>query len=183
MELDGGTAGGELVRVDAAAEIVHEQFDVELVVVHESAGPAGSPFAESHDDGGEFAPGGGEEVLGVALALGLLLDEQASFLELLESLGEEGGRHLGESALQVVEAGFAEQEFADEEESPAFADDFGGFGDGAELAVLDAHGLTTVFVVSCYILCRGWQTRFAIEWEASKGATVAAETGNNKPRS
>ena len=44
-----------------------------------------------------------------------------------------------QGALQVGEARRAQQEFADDENRPALAEDFGGLGDRTELTVADAH--------------------------------------------
>jgi len=40
-EADDCAASGELLAVDKASKVVHEEFDVEFVIIHLAAGPAG----------------------------------------------------------------------------------------------------------------------------------------------
>src|SRR5262249_5583075 len=59
----------------------------------------------------------------------------AGVLELLETSGEEGGRHERHTPVEVAEATAPAEQLAQDERGPSLGDDLGCLGDRAELAV------------------------------------------------
>ena len=83
----------------------------------------------------QLLPGLGQVVFDNAgLASGPGLDH-AGLLQLLEALGEQGGRHARHPAAQIVEAGAAAQQLAQDQRRPARADHFRCHRNGAKLTV------------------------------------------------
>jgi hypothetical protein len=76
----------------------------------------------------------------MAFALEFRLDvNHAGLRELLETLGENCARYERRGAEQLAEGPGAEAQLPQDDGGPTVAEDFGCFGDGAELAVGD-HG-------------------------------------------
>src|SRR5947208_7002466 len=53
-EFNHRSSARELGSIDAAMQIVHEQFHVEFIIIHLAAGPFHPPFAKTEDDWFEF---------------------------------------------------------------------------------------------------------------------------------
>ena len=128
----------KLVELDEAADVPHQEADVELAALEPAADPARAPVAEGHHDRAQLLAGAGEVVLGAGAAAGDALDD-ADLLELAQPLREQRRRHARHAAADVVEAGAAAEQLAHDERRPALAEDLGAARDGAELAVVD-HG-------------------------------------------
>ncbi len=96
---------------------------------------AGAPVGERVDDAAEGATFVGQVILD-AQRVGAVGDarEQALALEAFEAVGEDVGRDVLIRSQEVAEAGFAEEQVADEDEGPAIADEVEAGGDGAERA-------------------------------------------------
>jgi len=96
----------------------------------------GSEGAEGEDGGFELAAEGRQLVGFAAGGRGEFhLGDEALVRHRAEAGGEEIGGDAGEAVEEVAIAAGAEEEVADEEERPAFADEGEGFGDAAELMV------------------------------------------------
>src|SRR5262249_43903556 len=125
-------------------DVPHEQARVQVAAVDLSPSPPLAPLAEALDEGPQLLTRRGEAVFApAAMRLGHA-PHDAGVLELLETSGEEGGRHQGHPAVEIAEATAAAEEPAQDERSPSFRDNLGRLSDGAKLAVSPHPGPSVV---------------------------------------
>ena len=125
----------QCVDLDAALHVPHQQARVEVVAADLVAHPPLAPGAERHDDRPQLLAGRGQVVLRSAPVGGTAALDDAGDLEVAQPLDEQTPRDQRHPAMQVVEAVAAAEQLADHERSPAFRDDLGCLGHGAELAI------------------------------------------------
>lgn len=135
-----------------AADPAHHQVGIESGGVGVTEGPARRPFTNGVHDWLEGVARCGQGVVECSpTGVGMTLDD-AGLFEASEPLGQYGARDARQAALQFVEVADAEEQLADDDQGPAFAEYFGAFGDRAVLAVsLDEFTL--------WGRCSGWSGR------------------------
>ena len=85
---------GQLIRVDPPPQIVHDHFDVELVVVHLTARPSHPPFAKTKNNWLQFFAGSSGMIFDSPLVRHRLPHDEAGLFKLVETLGQQRGRDL-----------------------------------------------------------------------------------------
>jgi len=135
-----GGRGGFVVR-EVVAQGQREPVGGEGVATRRLGQEGSAPMAEGLEDGIEFKAAGSQlEESGGDGRRRVLAGDDAGVLEFAEAVGEEIGGDAGKAVAQVrVAAGAADEEFTDDEEGPAVANEVEGFGEGAELGI-GAHG-------------------------------------------
>jgi hypothetical protein len=108
-EFDYRSSTWELGSIDPPMQIVHEQLHVQFVIVHLTACPPHSPFAETEDDWLKFPGRGHWLILSAPLPGRRFPNDEAAFLELVQALGQQGRRDLRQRTLKVLEASRPEQ--------------------------------------------------------------------------
>jgi hypothetical protein len=119
-ELNHRSSTGELGNIDPAMQIVHEQFDVEFIIVHLAARPFHPPLAKSKDDWLEFLGRGHWLILCSPLIGHRFPNDKPAFLELVQAFGQQSRRDLRQRALKVIEARRPEQKLANNKNRPPF---------------------------------------------------------------
>ena len=119
-ELDYRSPARELGCIDAAVQIVHEQFHIEFIIVHLTTRPSHSPLAKTEDDRLEFLGRGHWSILCAPLTGRRFPNDKTAFLELVQAFGQQSRRDLRQRTLKVPEATRPEQQLANDENRPPF---------------------------------------------------------------
>src|SRR5437870_9161294 len=80
-------SAGQLGRVDPPLQIVHEHFDIELVVVHLTARPSHPPLSQTKDDWLKFFAGSSGMIFDSLLIGHRFPRDEAGFLKLVQTFG------------------------------------------------------------------------------------------------
>ena len=129
LDVQDHPAVAERFRIDTAPDPPHQHGRVELVLARLAERPAGAPLGQPEDDRPELLAGRRRLVAVVGAA------DQAGALELVEALGQDGPRHPGQPAGDLVEPARADEQVAHDEQRPAVTQDLEGPGDRAVLPV------------------------------------------------
>ena len=140
LELDDQPARRRRVEPQAAAHVPHQQLGIELFERQFAGDPALAPFAEGFDQRLKLAAGLGQRIfVDGRFARNRRAGDDPGFLQLLQALRQEGGRHSRQAAAQVVEAGRAGEQLAKQDDRPARTKHFRRHRHRAELVVAAFH--------------------------------------------
>src|SRR5262249_56402371 len=109
---------GQRVQVHAPVDVPHEQSRVQVTAVNLSTGPSLPPLAEALDKRPQLLARLCEVVLAPAAMRPGHAPDDAGILELLETSGEEGGRHERHTPLEGAEATAAAEQLAPAQRAP-----------------------------------------------------------------
>src|ERR1700757_3173263 len=85
---------GQLGRVDPPLQIVHQHFDVELVVVHLTTRPFHPPLSKTKNDWFKFFAGSSGMIFDSPLIGYRFSDDEAGLFKLVETFGQQSWRDL-----------------------------------------------------------------------------------------
>lgn len=136
FELDHALVADEVSRVDAALQVEHQEFDIDIGVDNVVPSIDQPPVSQRDQHGGQFLACLGRKIFVAALAGSFSPRNHPLLLERFEPCGQQRRRNIAQPPLQLVEAPPAHHELANDQESPALAKNFGCFGNWAELAVI-----------------------------------------------
>ena len=135
VETHDDAARREEMPVDAAPHPPHQERGILLLSAGVAKRPARPPLSKRLDDGFEFSARGAQMVFGPAAVGGQPSFNHAGLIQLPQALGQQRTRDPREAALEVVEPVDALEELANNERSPAVAEDLRAPSDRAVLSV------------------------------------------------